>query len=202
MRGHIKLVDFGFAKIMDKPYTTSFCGTPSYMAPEIILRQPYTQSVDIWSLGNIIHEMITGSPPFQAKTALATYERILMDSYIPLQPHHQHHQYLQSEQQQQQVTPELQDLVIRMLHRLPERRLSIHEIQLHSWFYDIHWDLVEALGLKPPYVPGNEFQITLKKSNNNISSISPVIKKSPSYDTFSSSLEITEFDIEKTFIGF
>ncbi|CAF1303143.1 unnamed protein product [Rotaria magnacalcarata] len=62
-RGYIKLIDLGLAKII-RGYSKTFCGTPHYIAPEIIMHQPYTVSPDYWTLGIVIHELVTGDAPF------------------------------------------------------------------------------------------------------------------------------------------
>ena len=67
----IKVVDFGFAKYVEgKTYT--LCGTPDYLAPEIITRKGHDKAVDYWALGVLIFEMLTGDPPF-AGTACDVY---------------------------------------------------------------------------------------------------------------------------------
>ena len=63
LQGHVKITDFGLAKELMKDTsgkTNSFCGTDEYLAPEIILKEPYNQSVDYWALGILIYEMLTG----------------------------------------------------------------------------------------------------------------------------------------------
>ena len=64
--GYIKITDFGLSKenIADNKSAKSFCGTPEYLAPEIIEGKGHGQAVDWWSLGSILYEMLTGMPPF------------------------------------------------------------------------------------------------------------------------------------------
>uniref|UniRef100_A0AAR2JBM4 cGMP-dependent protein kinase n=1 Tax=Pygocentrus nattereri TaxID=42514 RepID=A0AAR2JBM4_PYGNA len=76
--GYVKLVDFGFAKkIKCGQKTWTFCGTPEYVAPEIILNKGHGLSVDFWALGILIFELVTGSPPFTGSDQMMTYTFIL-----------------------------------------------------------------------------------------------------------------------------
>lgn len=77
--GYLKMTDFGLSKMLnpEEEMTLSFCGTPEYLAPEIIKRVGHGFGVDWWSLGCFTYEMITGRPPFQNKNRSDLYESIL-----------------------------------------------------------------------------------------------------------------------------
>jgi len=76
--GHVKLSDFGLAKLKSSSFKqiNTFCGTPEYLAPEIILEKGYTKSVDWWALGCVLYEMLAGKHPFRRKNRADMYESI------------------------------------------------------------------------------------------------------------------------------
>ncbi|XP_054294431.1 ribosomal protein S6 kinase beta-2 isoform X1 [Pongo pygmaeus] len=78
-QGHIKLTDFGLCKesIHEGAVTHTFCGTIEYMAPEILVRSGHNRAVDWWSLGALMYDMLTGSPPFTAENRKKTMDKIL-----------------------------------------------------------------------------------------------------------------------------
>lgn len=75
--GHIKLVDFGFAKRLGNRETYTLCGTPEYLAPEVIQSKGHTTAVDWWALGILIYEFLTGYPPFWNQNPIEIYKQIV-----------------------------------------------------------------------------------------------------------------------------
>jgi serine/threonine protein kinase len=124
--GHIKLTDFGLAKICDDDgdlQGKTICGTPDYMAPEIVHGQPYSEKVDIWGLGVVFYELLVGYPPFQGDTQLDLFTSIVhAEPDFPLS-----------------VQPAAAALIRKMLNKQPEERPSIDEIREDQFFKGVDW---------------------------------------------------------------
>lgn len=147
--GFMKLADFGLCKrtvtAEGEKKAKTFCGTPEYIAPEILLGQEkkaYGKEVDLWALGTLLYEMLSGLPPFYDKKVNIMYRKILHD---PLRPHHK-------------VPAEAFSLFERFLKRKPSERLGsgledFAEIQAHPFFAPIDWVRLNKREYKPEFVP-------------------------------------------------
>lgn len=139
--GHIKITDFGFAKEV-KDVTWTLCGTPDYIAPEVVTTKPYNMSVDWWSLGVLIFEMLTGYTPFYDKTPMKTYENIL----------HGEVRYPAN------LNPDVLDLMQRLITKDLSRRLGnlqggSADVKAHPWFSEVIWDKLLSKDIETPYEP-------------------------------------------------
>jgi RAC serine/threonine-protein kinase len=143
--GHIRITDFGLSKegVTDNDSgADSFCGTPEYLAPEILTRTGHGRAVDWWSLGAILYEMLVGSPPFYSNNRQKLFSKI-QNSPVVFPPF---------------ISYEARDILEAFLHKNPAHRLGsgpedAEEVKVHPIFADIDWELLERRELEPPWRP-------------------------------------------------
>ncbi|XP_013873653.1 cGMP-dependent protein kinase 1 [Austrofundulus limnaeus] len=144
-RGYAKLGDFGFAKKVGLGKKTwTFCGTPEYVAPEIILNKGHDSSADCWSLGVLMFELLSGSPPFSGSDPMKTYSIILRGIDMIEFP--------------KKITKSAANLIKRLCRDNPSERLGnqkngVKNVQKHKWFEGFNWDGLRQGSIKPPFTP-------------------------------------------------
>lgn len=142
--GNVCLTDFGMAKILKRnELAMTFCGTPEYLSPEIILNQGCDKSADWWSLGILTYEMMYGLPPFYNKNQTIMFKLIKEGELrFPEKP---------------EVSKEAKDLITKLLVRDKNQRLGAkndaQEIMVHPWFKDINWEMLLKKQIPAPFKP-------------------------------------------------
>jgi len=139
--GYLKLTDFGFAKTIEyRTYT--LCGTPEYIAPEVLLNKGHGKPVDWWTLGILIYEMIVGYPPFFDDEPMGIYQKILGGKIIFPRFFDKNCKLLVK----RLLTPDLSK-------RYGNLKNGVDDIKAHKWFVGLVWEDLLAKKLPTPYTP-------------------------------------------------
>ena len=132
-KGHIRLADFGLAKQNEKAIgkrdfkADSFCGSPAYLAPEMLKKQGVSKSGDVYQVGVVLYEMMVGIPPFYNDNMQILYENIQKGKLtLP--------KYL---------SKEARKICLKMLHKDPKKRPTLEQLMTDPFFDDIDWELLE-----------------------------------------------------------
>lgn len=142
--GHIKLVDFGFAKRLGSRETYTLCGTPEYLAPEVIQSKGHTTAVDWWALGILIYEFLTGYPPFWNSNPIEIYKQIVSKPVsFPPEP---------------QISDAAKDIIrsfctVDRSKRLGNIQGGAQRVKDHPFFYGVNWEDVYYRKYRGPIIP-------------------------------------------------
>ena len=142
--GYLRLADFGMAKkLQGDEKAMSFCGTPEYLAPEIITMEGHDKSADWWSFGILLFEMLCGLPPFYVENLDKMYD-LIKNSSVKFP-------------RRVTLSEEAKDLIRKLLEKNPKKRLGsqsgIEEIKKHPFFASINFDAVLEKKVKAPFIP-------------------------------------------------
>ncbi|CAN8001437.1 unnamed protein product [Ixodes hexagonus] len=143
-KGHVKIADFGMCKcgLGDTEKTSTFCGTPDYIAPEIIKGLHYNQSVDWWSFGILTYEMLIGQSPFNGTDEDELFWSVCNEeAYYP-----------------RFLSKEAKSMLVLLLDKNPEKRLGMPgctagDVCDQPFFRSINWEKLEKKEVEPPFKP-------------------------------------------------
>eukprot|EP00052_Salpingoeca_macrocollata_P020545 m.172964 g.172964 ORF g.172964 m.172964 type:complete len:517 (-) comp21289_c0_seq6:69-1619(-) len=183
MNGFIKLTDFGLCKEnVDKDgKTKTFCGTPEYMAPEILMQRGYGMEVDWWTIGTLLFEMLAGLPPFYDENTQKMYQKIL-------------HQPLRFGEE---IGPQARDIIEHLLKRDPTVRLgrrSVDDIKNHPFFAVLKWGDLLKKKIRMPWKPQLQNEIDTSNFDPEFTALCPV-------DSVASPAKLT-MSVQEQFKGF
>ena len=139
--GYLKLTDFGFAKIVEgRTYT--LCGTPEYLAPEIILNKGHGKPVDWWTCGILLYEMIAGIDPFSDDDPMMVYQKILKGKIKFPSGFDSNAKSLVKHLLESDLTKRYGNL-----------KGGVKDIKGHRFFKELSWEKLINMELTPPYIP-------------------------------------------------
>uniref|UniRef100_A0A8C5AI46 Serum/glucocorticoid regulated kinase family member 3 n=1 Tax=Gadus morhua TaxID=8049 RepID=A0A8C5AI46_GADMO len=188
--GHIVLTDFGLCKegISQTDTTSTFCGTPEYLAPEVLRKQPYDNTVDWWCLGSVLYEMLYGLPPFYSRDTHEMYDNILHKPLV----------------MRAGASTTAWALLQGLLEKDGTCRLGsmndFDEIKSHYFFSSINWDDLEQRKIPPPFIPN----VT---SHHDISNFDPeftdeTVPSSVCWSPGHSFVNASVMEADEAFLGF
>ncbi|XP_066548697.1 serine/threonine-protein kinase N2 isoform X1 [Amia ocellicauda] len=164
--GYVKIADFGLCKegMGFRDRTSTFCGTPEFLAPEVLTETSYTRAVDWWGLGVLIFEMLVGESPFPGDDEEEVFDSIVNDEV-------RYPRFLSTE---------AISIMRRLLRRNPERRLGAgerdaEEVKKHPFFRTVDWNGLLAKKVKPPFVPIIKGREDVSNFDDEFTSEAPVL---------------------------
>ncbi|XP_041792581.1 serine/threonine-protein kinase N2-like [Chelmon rostratus] len=179
--GFVKITDFGLCKegMGHGDRTSTFCGTPEFLAPEVLTDDNYTRAVDWWGMGVLIYEMLVGESPFPGEDEEEVFDSIVNDDV----------QYPGS------LPPGAVSIIQKLLKKNPLKRLGAgerdaNEVKGEKFFETIDWEALLAKKVKPPFLPSIRESMDVSNFDSEFTRLQPVL--SPPSKPFSLSAEQQE----------
>uniref|UniRef100_A0A4W6CQB4 protein kinase C n=1 Tax=Lates calcarifer TaxID=8187 RepID=A0A4W6CQB4_LATCA len=179
--GFVKITDFGLCKegMGHGDRTSTFCGTPEFLAPEVLTDDNYTRAVDWWGMGVLIYEMLVGESPFPGEDEEEVFDSIVNDDvqYPPCLP------------------PDAVAIIQKLLKKNPLKRLGAgerdaNEVKGEKFFEAIDWEALLAKKVKPPFLPSIRESMDVSNFDSEFTRLQPIL--SPPCKPFSLSAEQQE----------
>ncbi|XP_042176416.1 serine/threonine-protein kinase N2 isoform X1 [Oncorhynchus tshawytscha] len=168
--GFVKITDFGLCKegMGHGDRTSTFCGTPEFLAPEVLTDDNYTRAVDWWGMGVLIFEMLVGESPFPGEDEEEVFDSIVNDDV----------QYPGC------LSPDSISIIQKLLKRNPEKRLGAgegdaNEVKEEKFFKTIDWDALLAKKVKPPFLPKIKESVDVSNFDSEFTSLQPILSPPP-----------------------
>uniref|UniRef100_A0A6Q2Y1Y8 protein kinase C n=1 Tax=Esox lucius TaxID=8010 RepID=A0A6Q2Y1Y8_ESOLU len=164
--GYVRIADFGLCKegMGHGDRTSTFCGTPEFLAPEVLTDNNYTRCVDWWGLGVLIYEMLVGESPFPGDDEEEVFDSIVNDEVrFP-----------------RFLSPESVSIIQKLLQKNPERRLGAgeadaSEVKKHRFFQGVNWESLLHKKLAPPFVPQIKMPGDVSNFDEEFTKLKPVL---------------------------
>ncbi|KAF4073034.1 hypothetical protein AMELA_G00254220 [Ameiurus melas] len=164
--GFVRIADFGLCKegMGHGDRTSTFCGTPEFLAPEVLTDSTYTRAVDWWGLGVLLYEMLVGESPFPGDDEEEVFDSIVNDEV-------RYPRFL---------SPESVSLIQKLLQKTPEKRLGAgeqdaNEVKRHRFFQGVDWEALLAKRVKPPYLPSIKAPSDVSNFDEEFTRLKPVL---------------------------
>uniref|UniRef100_A0A672KY34 protein kinase C n=1 Tax=Sinocyclocheilus grahami TaxID=75366 RepID=A0A672KY34_SINGR len=164
--GFVRIADFGLCKegMGYGDRTSTFCGTPEFLAPEVLTDSTYTRAVDWWGLGVLIYEMLVGESPFPGDDEEEVFDSIVNDEV-------RYPRFL---------SPESVSIIQKLLQKNPEKRLGAgeqdaSEVKRHRFFQGLDWEALLAKRVKPPFLPSIKAPADVSNFDEEFTRLKPVL---------------------------
>ncbi|CAK87907.1 unnamed protein product (macronuclear) [Paramecium tetraurelia] len=182
-QGHVCLTDFGMAKILKKnELAKSFCGTPEYLAPEILLETGHSMAADWWALGILTYEMLYALPPFYNKNQDLMFKQIqTKDISFPTTP---------------QISMEAKDFIQKLTIKDPKFRIGYsktEDVKNHAWFKGVNWEKLLKKEVETPFKPQIQGEAWLENFDKQFTAEEAINSYAPENNLVSQD-EFREFD--------